>query len=436
MAPPAAKARADQVIRNALGAVDRVLTLQDVPGSVARREMLAVLREADRALAQRLARLGRAFGGGPARFTESQALAYQQQIRVAIDRVKRAGVPITQTAADGAMAQGVERTIGVLAELEGVFRGVGVPPAFEAAMRQSSVLRGTRASLFSSVPTSFDRYGAAMAQQFQKVLRNGLLTGMTVDQMTDALVRHGGPKGLVSLRARKTAAGTIERILEGDIPEGLFQRHRYWAERIVRTEVAYAYNGASHATLQASVGAGLPLKKKILAHFDNRTAADSIAVHGQVRDVDDLFQDGAGRRYKHPPARPNDRETVIPWSEDWDETPSTRPPTKRDERGAVKTATGQGTPRVRKNRTARQVVKRQQAMTTTLRLEGGKRARAAKALERAAPKVGRSPSPTELEHAQEFERDAARALYNRSPTRQERIAEQIERRARRRKRSD
>ena len=80
------------------------------------------------------------------------------------------------------------------------------------------------------------------------------------------------------------------------------------------------------------------MKKKILAHFDSRTAEDSIAVHGQVRNVSgagSLFRDGAGREYEHPPARPNDRETVIPWMDEWEDTRMTRPLTAGEQERAV-----------------------------------------------------------------------------------------------------
>lgn len=57
------------------------------------------------------------------------------------------------------------------------------------------------------------------------------------------------------------------------------------------------------------------LKKSAIATFDARTSYDSYPVHGQVRELDEMFEDGAGRRYLHPPGRPNDREKEIPWLE-------------------------------------------------------------------------------------------------------------------------
>lgn len=103
--------------------------------------------------------------------------------------------------------------------------------------------------------------------------------------------------------------------------------HGYYALDAAYTgNTAYAYNAANQATISTAKVVDFPdLQKKILAHFDNRTAPDSIYVHGQIRPVAGLFHDGAGREYLHPPARPNDRETVIPWRPVWHELPATAP---------------------------------------------------------------------------------------------------------------
>lgn len=103
--------------------------------------------------------------------------------------------------------------------------------------------------------------------------------------------------------------------------------HGYFALNEAYTgNTAYAYNRARLVGLQTEYASGdRGLRKKILAHFDSRTAPDSIAVHGQIRKLDGLFQDGAGRQYLQPPARPNDRETVIPWRMSWSESEHTKP---------------------------------------------------------------------------------------------------------------
>ncbi|MFB6373342.1 MAG: colicin E5-related ribonuclease, partial [Bradymonadaceae bacterium] len=91
---------------------------------------------------------------------------------------------------------------------------------------------------------------------------------------------------------------------------------RWMADRIVRTELSQAYNRSHHSTLQYArdeLGLGDEMKKSAMATFDARTDEDSFPVHGQVREIDEMFVDGDGRRYVHPPGRPNDREKEIPW---------------------------------------------------------------------------------------------------------------------------
>lgn len=85
------------------------------------------------------------------------------------------------------------------------------------------------------------------------------------------------------------------------------------AQRIARTEIARAYNAAHQGALEAARAVVPGLKKSALATFDNRTDPDSFPVHGQVRELEDYFVDGDGRRYLSPPGRPNDREKQIPW---------------------------------------------------------------------------------------------------------------------------
>lgn len=114
---------------------------------------------------------------------------------------------------------------------------------------------------------------------------------------------------------------------------------RKWAlvETVVRTDTSYAYNQAQVDGL-AAIGAedefrgvrgrwteliddltGVP--------FDDRVAADSKAMHGQVALPNGVFTMPAnaanvqhallGKSWKHPPNRPNDRAVLTPWMPSW-----------------------------------------------------------------------------------------------------------------------
>jgi hypothetical protein len=331
MAPPDKRAllRAEESIQATLAQADRVVTLTDATGRAAHHELLSVLEAADLEVAKRLLKISPK-PNGELRFTAAQAISSRLQIQLVIEKTKLKLDPTITGAGTAAMDKAIASGAQILAKLEKEFKGATVSPNILAAMQQSHVLRGPKAALVTSVATSLDRYGHEMGQQFSRIIQVGLVSGATNDQMLAALIAHGGPRGRVSLAAKETAPGVVQRIREGDIPEGLFTRHKFWAERIIRTEVAYAFNGAKLEQLRQMRTDGLHVLKKICAHFDSRTAADSVAVHGQIRELEQLFTDGAGRQYIQPPGRPNDRETILPWFDDWAEVPSTEPPSQEE----------------------------------------------------------------------------------------------------------
>lgn len=115
------------------------------------------------------------------------------------------------------------------------------------------------------------------------------------------------------------------RAVERPLPGGIIGSARGRLTRIVRTEIARAKNIAAGAIIGILARRFPGFRKKIVATWDTRTAYDSKVVHGQIRTVDETFLDGAGRVYLLPPARPNDREVVIPWRIGWPETSATRP---------------------------------------------------------------------------------------------------------------
>ncbi len=98
---------------------------------------------------------------------------------------------------------------------------------------------------------------------------------------------------------------------------------RYEAERAARTEHARAYNAAHHGELVEANAQGGDYRKTIVAVHDSRTDEDTVGLErwladrgGSIR-LDELFRDGDGRQYLHPPGRPNDRCVEVPWRADW-----------------------------------------------------------------------------------------------------------------------
>ncbi len=322
-----ARDRAESTVRAAAAETERVVTLATVSGRRALQRLYRILRQSDRELDERIRVWHNLRGDDLAqRFSEADAIAYRAQTNMAINRVRLALQNITTESAQAHIEQGVQSTIRTLESLEESFVGISRPLRVAQAAEVAGIVDVTSRSLLRRYATSANRYGVAMIGRMESTIATGLTSGLSRRDMVASLVgKYPGPRHNVSM-ASIVENGVVKVTRVAEIPEGLFVRHKYWAERIVRTETANSYNAAKANTLVRAQADDFPdLKKKIVAHFDARTAYDSVYVHGQVQPPNGDFHDGAGRVYQHPPARPNDRETVIPWRDDWPELQSTRP---------------------------------------------------------------------------------------------------------------
>jgi hypothetical protein len=138
-------------------------------------------------------------------------------------------------------------------------------------------------------------------------------------------------------------------VLENETPLAAMDRvadaidGEWWrAERIVRTESAYAFNEGHREGIEeaASEVEGLcdfwsEYCEEDGEPLDDRVAADSIALHAQIVDPGSMFvcparapfpdargnvvvpKSLAGEEFACPPSRPNGREVLTPWAPDW-----------------------------------------------------------------------------------------------------------------------
>lgn len=279
-----------------------------------------MLAESEASLRDRLDAWVAAHGGPTGRFTEASLEAFIVQTQATVRYVQQRLSGIVSGEAERVAIETAARHHGLVRRLEREFTGVAIPPR-----SQEALIARVRPSLLARHATSVDRYGEAMIRRITGELGQGFVEGVGQRQMVDRLVRLQGPRGMVSLRAVEVQPGMVVRVSERSIPEGLFVRHRNWAWRVVRTEVAEAQNAVSEAQILDDERELGQMRKKIIAVMDLRTAQDSIGVHGQVRRPNEMFRDGAGREYLRPPSRPNDRETIIPWRPHWAESDVTRP---------------------------------------------------------------------------------------------------------------
>lgn len=265
-----------------------------------------ILEKADRDLARRLAEAVASPGKGT--YTHEQVRMALRQVRQ-VAREVAGGIGETVVGeARSAAELAAEGTLRYMSQAEKAFRGIASQPlALDEAAVLDAAVSGAQASVLRRLASSgepvagaddrphpakqgiLDRYGLATVERFEGVLQNGILTR----------------KPWAEVRA--------DIVAESPFLQGA---PAHWAERIVRTETMGAYNRAGwEANREADEQLG-DVVKILSATFDDRTASDSYAVHGQVRFPDEAFESWYGL-YQHPPNRPNDREIVVPHRIAW-----------------------------------------------------------------------------------------------------------------------
>lgn len=181
----------------------------------------------------------------------------------------------------------VEHAAREIALFEEKFQGIIQPIDLDRAQ----ILARAESTLLSQYTMSINTYGMDLINKTRQVLMEGLLSGEFTSRISREISMLGG----------------------------VLQKEQYRAERIVRTELNNAYNTHHQESyVQAKRDLFPDMKKKWLAMLDDRTGDDSIRLTGQVREVEEFFVDpGSGRRFLHPPERPNSRCRIIPWRDEW-----------------------------------------------------------------------------------------------------------------------
>jgi hypothetical protein len=171
-----------------------------------------------------------------------------------------------------------------------------------------------------------------------------VLAGLIKDVESSLLRRHSIQSRTWSLNALRQieetlSVGAMAKKPMGQITKeitaktGLLAQEEWRAERIVRTEMAYAHGAAKHESMTRTRDEVEPrLHKCLLETFDNRTGDDSFLLHGQMVPVDKPFSWKHKRggqwvvtEFMHPPNRPNDRSVAIPWDPEWKLTKTEKP---------------------------------------------------------------------------------------------------------------
>lgn len=178
------------------------------------------------------------------------------------------------------------------------------------------VARG-RNEVIPRMRTSAARYSQAVREDIRRQLAIGMVSGENFEQLTNRLRRIGGPRGLVATRG---ARGEDRDVVTEQIAEGLFNRYRHWAERVVRTEVINAYN-VEHQAGIAELNDDLledgqdALKQRWDSTPDTRRCPLCREIDGEVRAVGEEFAKGI----THPPRHPNCQCVVVAWHPAWEQ---------------------------------------------------------------------------------------------------------------------
>jgi hypothetical protein len=204
-----------------------------------------------------------------------------------------------------------------LAELE--FEGVTTPLPLTQAARMAGIVDKDRASLLRQHDVSVRTYGVDSITQAERYLGQAFATQKSYSE---------------------TVAGLFDMV----------DQSRYRAERIVRTECSFAWSAAHASALDEASEIVPGLFRRWVEYVDDTTGApldgrvanDSLALHGQVcftptgatMEARSTFLVGGtggfemprdnrvnaklwGKRYAHPPNRPNDRSRIVGWKVDW-----------------------------------------------------------------------------------------------------------------------
>ena len=208
-----------------------------------------------------------------------------------------------------------------------------------AAMRALVDLIGTKFGLgVGRELRAVHRAGAgswrsALIKQLQALAAEGLLPRDVAPALRTIEAANLLDPGLLSLRKKSARSYGTEAIktMRASLAKGalggetviqtadrmasemrdVFGADNWRAERIVRTEHSFALHRRQHLDMSESLGEADEWRKQLVAVWDSRTGDDSKFVDGQVRKINENFDDNIGNSYMYPPNRPNDRETVI-----------------------------------------------------------------------------------------------------------------------------
>lgn len=263
--------------------------------------MRRYFNQAQDRLERMLSRMARGSKREP--LTPLQAQQLLQQVRAAQQDVAQRISKVFRSVLEEAQEEGVDQATQAVEELDRNVSGALLSlPTTDLAVKER-LLDRRAATLDTSNANAWSNFGTA-------------LFGAAAASAASSLSLQESPMDAID-RLREAADGV------------------WWqAERIIHTEMAYAYNQAQ-ADAIAEVAPFLEGLEKRWCELvddatglplDNRVGTDSIALHGQVVEHSGLFvmppepsvhRSFWNRSWFSSPNRPNDRSITMPWRKSW-----------------------------------------------------------------------------------------------------------------------
>lgn len=274
----------------------------------AMRAVLPALRAARDELRTDLRDWLQAAPGNGDRFTAHENRVALRYLEGALERVKELQPAMAKGLADGRKATGpvaVKNLETEISRLSSVFEGTPSMPRIDIA----AVMARSESALWRRHASSAKRYAGGVGEDIRKQFAIGVAKGEKMKQLVTRLRRLGDP-------------GAKKRGIDpGDdaasIADGLFRRHKWWAERLVRTEMMYAYN-TQHDEATREADEQIPsgeerYLRKWDATADNRLCPLCRELDGTVATIDGPFAGGIQR----PPRHPCCRCLALAWKASW-----------------------------------------------------------------------------------------------------------------------
>jgi len=199
-----------------------------------------------------------------------------------------------------------------LTRLSAVF-GHGVPHLPD--INTAAVLAQGNKLLWKRHESSARRYAGDVGNDIKHLLAVGVAKHETIEQMVARLRGLGGGSRRGPFDPGHDAAA---------IAGGLFQRQRYWADRLVRTEVMNSYNvlhdiATEHANENRPDGEPEYVRKWD-ATADSVTCPICMGLDGKTAPIGGTFPGG----YVRPPIHPHDRCILVAWNPRWSDKGAAR----------------------------------------------------------------------------------------------------------------